>query len=171
MKKLTQIAIVGGAILTAAILSTATFAGDWGYEYLDKKAGKLNETIHTSTSDNTAVAFICSGTQLRASIATENNSAGMVLEKWSKDRTRMSKKVTLSVNGEAVDTSTWRISRKYNIYTTLKRPITVQLYKAAMNGEAVSFQREGKEAISITFPAPDDVFNEFGRDCGVGDNF
>lgn len=159
-----------GIIMTAVTASANVAAADWGYSLLPKDNKKLNEQVYASASDTAALSFMCNNTKLRALIATESNAGETVLAQYVGGRTKTGKKVTLYVEGQAVDTSRWLLSTKNNVFAAPDRSTTLKIYKAAASGKTVSIEPKGKSRIDLSLPAVNDAFRTFGADCGAGSN-
>jgi len=170
MTKLKSAAICALGVIVPSLLAHTAIAMTWTGQDMNPDSADGPEQLYTATSDNSALAFVCSDGKLTSAIAVDSNDGANILKNMLQSKRNKTVRVTLSVNGQEVNTSNWIYSSSRKIFIPRKRIVTVKIYNAAVKGDTVSFKRQRKDAVDLTLPETNANFVNFGGACGIGAN-
>lgn len=160
--------IFGATFVSVCALSMSAQASSWTIN--PAATNSSNEAISATASDKASISFLCLNGKLRAAVSTSGIEGSDILSTNAESRRRISRDVTIQIDGKSNHTSEWRINPRAEIMVTPTRKEAVALYKAAATGKKISVQRKGKQKFDFVLPKPTDEFMAFGGACGVGSN-
>lgn len=174
-KKFTHISI---ATLAGFGISSGAFAleGDasgensWVRTQMTDSA-KSAETLHSSGASTNGAAFTCTGGKLNLVIAMEPQDIGEYVKDDIKSKRRITRTMSLLINGKNVERTPWTLNKKAGLATPLNRTTPSKVYNATIRGDEVSISRSAsKPPVVLNLPAVNADFADFGGPCGIGNN-
>jgi len=158
--------------------AASTSVNEWVYEELIEtkaaqkaRGGKTyipTDWIHSSATDKNGAAFVCNGKKLSLIVAMKPQNISTLFNGQKKGRA-MNRSLSLFINNELVDKSTWILRPGKDLASAKNQKVIRKIYNAAIRGDTVSVQRKSSAPkIEISLPKVNDAFADFGGPCGIG---
>lgn len=127
------------------------------------------EAIYTDNKETPgAVAFTCVAGKMSLAIATKPKDFEAFIRNNTKSQSSRTRKVPLYINGDRQILENWTYVSKTDILMPRTQIERNKVYNAVLRQDKVEIDMDFKDRFSLVLPKPNDAFNDFGKDCGIG---
>lgn len=126
------------------------------------------EVIYTGTGETRGnVQFNCYNGRPSVSFAVDPVDMREMLANAPDSRRRNLKRPKISIDGEQIKSQDWIYMPAMQVYRARRLASLKSLYNATVLGSAVQVKTRG-DSVLLNLPKADDVFKDFGAECGLG---
>ncbi len=128
---------------------------------------KKSELLFTTNTNEAGLLFSCVNKRFRVIVSTKPQDWAETLTKTT--RHYKARHVSIALNdGPSVAFGKFIYKSKLNILSGKTSAQAVKLYNATIQGQQITLKMSGKSAIKLTPPKPNQMFADFGSQCGIG---
>ncbi|PHR94454.1 MAG: hypothetical protein COA69_02340 [Robiginitomaculum sp.] len=125
------------------------------------------ELVYTTNNTEPGMLFSCQNNKLRAAISLTPQNWEEAMQKSSRRSKTRDVKMTLD-GGETVSLGKFVFKPTLQTLTARNRKQAVRLYNAAIKGQDITISMAAKNSVTISLPKPNQMFADFGGQCGIG---
>lgn len=150
------------ATALAAIAAATTVQAPPAYDGEGWTKYDEGQAIYSPGTAGTAL-ISCGGGSYNMLIAIGDENIASALD--SAGRRTMRKNGTLTIDGEQVYRGRFFYDPRSEVARASERKPVAKVFNAAVEGQSVVFELEGKGSFPLRLPSPDGTFNEFAEAC------
>lgn len=126
------------------------------------------EVVYSGTADTPGnILFNCYNGRPSVSFAITPTGMRTMLTKAPDSRRMSIKRPKIIINGDRIKGEDWIYMPEMNVYRARRTASFKSLYNATVLGSDVRVKTRGDD-IRLNMPPADDVFKDFGAECGLG---